>query len=57
MIAHENRLNARSMTRTVLATSPLDSIRPEISPPIAEARNLLEKIIDTYLPRFLLLPL
>jgi len=37
MMAQEARLNSRRMTRTVLATGPLFSIRPEISPPMTAA--------------------
>src|SRR5271166_2590211 len=39
IMAHEARLNSSRMMRTVLATRPLDSMRLEISPPMAEASN------------------
>ena len=39
MMAHEPRLKMSRMTRTALATRPLVSIRPEISPPRAKANK------------------
>ena len=42
MMAQETTLKTSRMTRTALATRPLVSIRPEISPPMAEASKAKE---------------